>query len=177
MKTVDTFTANIYLGLQHGYSGGFSTVDEVRTWLQNYCNEVKLGLTLAPLEFIYVDGGEPGLIIGLINYPRFPRTVEEIKKIAIDMTRGLMTLCHQERVSIVFSDETVMLEREMEDRPKYLDYDFHTFKEQMKEATATLKKMNEAAEYMRWQYEMDEVMKEFEKEVDRAGGWLASWCG
>jgi hypothetical protein len=59
----------------------------------------------------------------------------------------------------------------------YMDYDFETFKAQMEEATALLKKMNEAATYMRWQYEMDEVMKEFEREVSTAGGWLSSWCG
>ena len=64
-----------------------------------------------------------------------------------------------------------------DEHPKWLDYDFHTFKKQMEEATATLKKMNEAATYMRWQYEMDEVFKEFEKEVQTASGWLASWCG
>lgn len=59
----------------------------------------------------------------------------------------------------------------------YLDYDFKTFKAQMSEATKLLKEMNEAATYMRWQYEMDEVMKEFEREVDTANGWLSSWCG
>jgi hypothetical protein len=65
----------------------------------------------------------------------------------------------------------------MSDKKDYLYYEFDEFKKQMEEATALLKKMNEAAEYMRWQYEMDEVMKEFEKEIQRADGWLSSWCG
>jgi len=112
MKKNDTFTANIYLGLQHGYSGGYSSVEEVRAWLQNYCNKVKLGVTLTPTEFIYVDGGEPGIIIGLIKYPRFPKWTSEIKEEAIKIAQGLMKLCHQERISIVFSDETIMLEKE-----------------------------------------------------------------
>lgn len=64
-----------------------------------------------------------------------------------------------------------------EKEKSYLDYDFATFKEQMEEATALLKKMNEAANFMRWQYEMDETMKEFEREVADASGWLSSWCG
>jgi hypothetical protein len=59
----------------------------------------------------------------------------------------------------------------------YMDYDFNEFRKQMAEATGLLKKMNEAANYMRWQYEMDEVMKEFEREVSDASGWLSSWCG
>lgn len=66
-----------------------------------------------------------------------------------------------------------LLEYDMRD----LYYDFEEFKKQMAEATKILKKMNEAAHYMRWQHEMDEVMKEFEREVDSASGWLSSWCG
>ena len=65
----------------------------------------------------------------------------------------------------------------MSDKKDYLYYEFETFKAQMAEATALLKKMNEAANYMRWQYEMDETMKEFEREVNDASGWLSSWCG
>lgn len=112
MKKLDTFTANIYLGLRHGYGEGISSIDEVRSWLQCYCNEVKLGVTLTPTEFIYVGGDEPGVIIGLINYPRFPSSMFEIKSNAIAIGTGLMKLCHQERLSIVFSDETIMLEKE-----------------------------------------------------------------
>jgi len=112
MKINDTFTANIYVGTQHGYDGEFSSIDEIRQWLQNYCDTVKLGITLTPTEFIYVGGREPGVIVGLINYPRFPKPIEEIKAQAFDIANGLMKLCHQERLSIVFSDETMMLERQ-----------------------------------------------------------------
>jgi len=112
MKTVKTFTANIYLGLQHGYSGSHSSVDEVRKWVQGYCDKVGLGVTITPTEFVYTNGGEPGVVIGLINYPRFPVPEYSLKVTAQEIAQSLMELCHQERVSIVFSDETVMLERE-----------------------------------------------------------------
>lgn len=109
---IKTFTANIYVGTRHGYSvDALSSVDEIRQWLQIFCNGVKLGVTLTQTEFIYVDGNEPGVIIGLINYPRFPRPVEEIKSLATNIAKDLMALCQQERVSIVFSDETIMLEK------------------------------------------------------------------
>jgi hypothetical protein len=107
MKSNETFTASIYVGTRHGYSD----VDEIRQWLQEFCNDVRLGVTLTPTEFIYVDGGEPGVIVGLINYPRFPKPIKEIKENAVAIAQGLMELCEQERVSIVFSDETIMLEK------------------------------------------------------------------
>jgi hypothetical protein len=112
MKKIDTFTANIYVGLQYGYSGFVSDFNDAHKWLQDYCNKVKLGLTLTKTEFIYVDGREPGIIIGLINYPRFIKPIEEIKENAMNIGKGLMKLLGQERVSIVFSDETIMLEKE-----------------------------------------------------------------
>jgi hypothetical protein len=116
MKKTVTFTANIYLGLKHGYSGDAqSSIDDVRQWLQKFCNKVKIGVTLTPTEFVYVDGSEPGVIVGLIQYPRFPRSVEYIRSYAMDIAKGLMDLCHQERVSIVCPDETVMLERDKND--------------------------------------------------------------
>lgn len=110
MRICETFVANIYVGLRHGYSGTLTPVDDVRTWVQDFCNEVKLGVTMTNTEFIYVDGNEPGVIIGLINYPRFPKPIFEIKNTALTLAENLMKLCHQERISIVFSDETIMLE-------------------------------------------------------------------
>lgn len=56
-------------------------------------------------------------------------------------------------------------------------YDWTEFREQMAEVTAKLKEMNVAANRMRWQYEMDEAFKEFEREIQEASGWLSSWCG
>ena len=112
MKRLQTFTANIYLGLRHGYSETIASIDEVHRWVEGYCNDVKLGVTFTNTEFIYVDGKEPGVIIGLINYPRFPQSEDTIKKTALEMAAGLLKLCHQERVSVVFSDETIMLEKE-----------------------------------------------------------------
>jgi hypothetical protein len=110
MKKNLTFTASIYVGTRHGYSDTFASIDNIRQWLQNFCNDVRLGVTLTPTEFIYVDGNEPGVIIGLVNYPRFPKPIKEIKENAVAIAQGLMELCLQERISIVFSDETVMLE-------------------------------------------------------------------
>lgn len=119
MKTSATFTANIYVGLKHGYDDAKSSyrkkhtsIEEVREWVQDYCNKVKLGVTLTPTEFIYVDGNEPGVIIGLIQYPRFPQPTEFIEFNALAIARGLMKLCSQERVSIIFPDQTVMLEKD-----------------------------------------------------------------
>lgn len=37
-----------------------------------YCDEIGLCVTVTPTHYIYKDGQEQGVVVGLINYPRFP---------------------------------------------------------------------------------------------------------
>ena len=76
---------------------------------QEYCDNIKLGVTVTPTKFIYVGGHEMGAIIGVINYPRFPSTPEQIKSRAIELANIVKDEFKQHRVSIVFPDETVMI--------------------------------------------------------------------
>lgn len=109
---VRTYTAQIYVGLRLGYDGDVQDVDVARGIIQAYVNTMKLAVTLTSTEFIYVDGREPGIIVGLINYPRFPSTPDKIRELALELARLLQRRLGQMRVSIVFPDETVMLEAE-----------------------------------------------------------------
>ena len=112
MKEVKTFESKICLGLQEGYSGIIHSLDEVKQICQQYCNKVGLGLTITSTNFIYVDGQEEGCIIGLINYPRFPRTENEIFGHAEELAKIFIDKFKQERISIVCSDKTYMIESE-----------------------------------------------------------------
>lgn len=57
-------------------------------------------VTVTPTEFIYTGGQESGVIVGFINYPRFPRTVEQILKSAHDLAQELMGKLCQHSYSI-----------------------------------------------------------------------------
>ncbi len=117
MKTVDTYWANIYCGLQKAYSGEIIDIAYAKELCQKFCNEVKLGLTFTPTNFIYVDGSEPGFIVGLINYPRFPSSSMIIIQRAKELGLILLKELSQERLSIVTRDRTIMLEKEDLDHP------------------------------------------------------------
>ena len=77
-----------------------------------YVNDVKLCVTINPTEFIYVDGNEPGAMIGLIQYPRFKMEEKEIKEKAIELARIIMKEFKQFRCTVVTSDTTYMLEND-----------------------------------------------------------------
>lgn len=115
MKTVPTFTAHIHVGTKRHYDGQVRSIDVARGVLQKYVNAVGLCVTLTPTEYIYTDGAEPGFVIGLINYPRFPADVESIKAKAIGIAEEMLRAFEQFKVSVVFPDETVMVEEEFQD--------------------------------------------------------------
>lgn len=104
-----TWEAKIYLGTTIGYGSETVPLDTIRQKIQEICDKVGLGLTFTKTEFIYTGGSEIGCIIGLINYPRFPKFTSELEAIAMDVAMQLKELAQQERVSIVFPDKTVML--------------------------------------------------------------------
>jgi hypothetical protein len=110
---VPTFTATIYVGFREGRSVDQSprmhTLDEARAVAQAYCNEVGLCVTLTPTEYIYTAGGEPGCIVGLINYPRFPSSPQDIEIKALVLAEKLRVALGQFKVSVVMPHETVML--------------------------------------------------------------------
>lgn len=112
MKTVDTFTARIYVGLKEGYNGVEHLVEDIEILCQKYCDEVGLGLTIIPLRFIYTMGNENGCVVELINYARFPEDNYKIKCHAFSLGQTLLEKIGQLRVSIVCSDKTYLLEKE-----------------------------------------------------------------
>ena len=108
---VETFYANIYCGLREGYGGKVHTIHEVIRICREYCDKVKLGVTVTPTNFVYVDGDEPGAIVGLINYPRFPSNDWDIQTHAYTLTKILIKKFKQERMTIVFPNVTEMIEK------------------------------------------------------------------
>lgn len=116
--TVPTYWANIYLGLKEGYDGPVSDVEVVKMFCEDYCKEFERCVTITPTHFVYINGSEPGVIIGLINYPRHPKTSEEIHRLALVLAGALANKFNQMRVTVVFPDETIMLDRSATWQPR-----------------------------------------------------------
>ena len=117
MKTVKTFEAKIYVGLRPAYNNDYMFDDYmVRQVCQEYCNTVSLCVTVSPTQFYYKETegvrGEFGAVVGLINYPRFPSTEKEIVEHAKTLGYELLKNLKQNRVTIVTTNETIMLEKD-----------------------------------------------------------------
>jgi len=115
MKVTNTYNATIYCGFK---KDGIPTGDgmyepiarEAENILQEFCNNVGFCVTVKPTKFIYTGNNEEGIEVGIINYPRFPLSNSIIRSHAVEIATRLMHEFNQDRVSIVCSDQTIMLE-------------------------------------------------------------------
>jgi hypothetical protein len=108
-----TFEVKIFCGLLPGYDGDASVHDYAAVKIcREYCDKVGLGVTVSQVQFAYTGGDEAGVMVGLINYPRFPETGGKIMAHASNIALMLMEEFKQERVTIVAPDQTIMIERD-----------------------------------------------------------------
>jgi hypothetical protein len=74
---------------------------------RGYCNEIGLCVTVTPTNYIYTGGSQAGVIVGLINYPRFPEEPREIWNKAEELGKRLREGLFQESFTIQAPDKTV----------------------------------------------------------------------
>ena len=117
MTKVDTYTATIYVGLYDVEHKIRQDINVVYKLCQEYVESADLCVTVTPTRFIYghrdqldLAGWEDGAVVGLINYPRSATPCDKIKEHAFALASLLKNKFNQKRLSIVFSDETWMLE-------------------------------------------------------------------
>lgn len=74
----------------------FVTGENIEQATQNFCNKEGLCVTVTPTNYIFTGGNETGYIIGMINYPRFPKGRPELVDTAIDLAFYLIDQCNPE---------------------------------------------------------------------------------
>jgi hypothetical protein len=82
---------------------------EAMTICKAFCDQVGLCVTLTNTAFVYTGGGDVGFIVGLINYPRFPKEPDEIFALAERLAADLCDGLKQQSYSIQAPDKTVWI--------------------------------------------------------------------
>ena len=116
-ETTPAFKAEITVGLHKGYSEAIWSLNELKTSLataQKLLKESK-GLLLSAkvtlCDIVFLGQDEPSVSISFINYPKFPIEIEPFKEGVEFIARILLDELKQNRIVIVFDDETTMLEK------------------------------------------------------------------
>lgn len=103
-NTIQTFYANIHL------AGDYSTCKSV-------CREIAYTFgfcfQISEVDYIYTGGQESGVLIRVINYPRFPRDPEEITKLCIEFAKKISAVMCQKSFTIETSTDTMYFESDL----------------------------------------------------------------
>lgn len=88
---------------------------EATLWARGYCDDVGLCVTITETRYVYTGGLTFGVIVGLINYPRFPLPPHEIWAHAEALGALLCRGLNQESYTIQAPDKTEFFSHRLED--------------------------------------------------------------
>jgi hypothetical protein len=102
IETADTFWVRIYM------AGDY---EQARQACREECMRQGLCVTVESASYIYTCGEEAGIVVGLINYPRFPAATVEIVDRAKQLGTLLMDRLCQRSFSIMTPFKTTRYSR------------------------------------------------------------------
>ena len=121
---IKTFQASIFIGLEYGYTQkqiDENLVIESLSELQKQLSAEKnifLSASISKTVIVLNNQKEPHLKINFINYPKFPLDENIFKDEVLIIGKELMKQFKQNRILIIYTDETVMLEQSEEIDPR-----------------------------------------------------------
>ena len=89
--------------------------DLARHIVREYCDQFGCCVTVTPTSYVYTGGEESGVIVGFINYPRFPKKPDDIELQAYFLAEKLLKGLDQQSYSIQTPDETKWISYREED--------------------------------------------------------------
>ncbi len=101
-KTAPTYQIKLYVA---------GPIDVAKQILRGECLREGLCVTIEPTDFIYTGGEEAGYVVGLLNYPRFPGTPQQLWERAHHIAELLVGGTHQHSILLVAPDTTQWLSR------------------------------------------------------------------
>lgn len=88
--------------------------NQAKLILQEWCLKGAC-VSIEKVDYIYTMGQESGMVVRIINYPRFPADKGAIKSEAIELGEHLIKKLHQGSCSVVADDETLFISRRAND--------------------------------------------------------------
>lgn len=121
---IKTFQASIFIGLEKGYTQKRIFEDEVFQTVRRFQlvnseeRNIFLSASISDCNIVLNNQNEPHFKIDFINYPKFLLEENVIKESVISLSKELMIKHNQNRMVVVFTDETIMLEQSDEIDPR-----------------------------------------------------------
>jgi hypothetical protein len=98
VKSVTSYPVSIFI------AGNY---ENAKATCQDYCDKTGFCVTVTKTTYVYTKGNEEGIVVGLINYPRFPLEPKQLIDRAIEIAEILRIDLKQESYSIQTPDKTI----------------------------------------------------------------------
>lgn len=99
-KVVETYWARIYI------AGDYNRARDI---CRNYCYKEGACVNVTKNQYIYTGGEESGVIIEIINYPRFPKSNDELDEQAYQLGLLLRSELYQDSFTVVTPTSTLWI--------------------------------------------------------------------
>jgi len=122
--SVSTWKAAITMGCQIGYSNkqhSIKQIHQIITAIQLEIDKllnIKLSAKVTPCSIVFMGQEESSVSIEFIQYPKFQYAVNDLEKAVKQFAEKLIIEAQQNRIVIVFTDKTVMMEITDQINPK-----------------------------------------------------------
>jgi hypothetical protein len=107
-RTVESYPVSIFIA---------GDPNEAADCCRAYCDEVGYCVTVSQALYVFRGGEEEGVVIGLINYGRFPAEPEAIFQHAYRLGERLCAELKQESYTIQATDKTLWVSHRPADNP------------------------------------------------------------
>ena len=115
-KENNTYEIKLYIGSKEGYNGEEFSKEDLVAAIQGFQHELTLDhampVRISPTSYMFDNYYEEGWEIGLINYPRKPRSTIELTRFMERLASFLLEKFKQNRITVVHPNATVMYESE-----------------------------------------------------------------
>ena len=108
MKTLRAYNVQIWCGLKKQYTDKIYSIQDVRTTCDEHCKDGDC-VTITKTEYRYKGGYEKGVVVGYIQYPRFPRKKKEILRRALMLAETMLIKLEQYRVTVTTPYKSYMI--------------------------------------------------------------------
>lgn len=105
-ETATTHVISIYT------SGPIEVIEQV---CRKFVFDIGLCVTVNPIKFIYIGGEEFGVEIGLLNYPRFPTTAQNLFVLAKELSVAILKETFQRTALVVGETYTTWISYKEQD--------------------------------------------------------------
>ena len=117
-RTQPTHEVKIYIGSKRGYKGAPFDKAELTAYIWDVQDEAGPDeanpVRVTETTYLWAGPGEKyreeGFEVAVINYPRRPKPTQVINRFALNLAESLLKHFQQNRISVVFPEEIVMLE-------------------------------------------------------------------